>query len=100
MNNYYCPFCSSKYELHQKLPNGEMVCGHCGEELFIKPIISRNQVIGLITSIALLAPLIISSLLILDIRNYKTYPQKKNPKGLISVSGHHEPLTLSSFKLT
>ena len=57
MNEYYCPYCNSKYQF--PLENyGKLVCGLCGEDLIKKPIIQIKQLIALLLVFSFSFPLI------------------------------------------
>ena len=73
MNNYYCPYCNSKYQLPIKSKTGKLICGLCGDPLIKKPFIKVNQVIAIIAVLSLLIPLLFT--LIFIIKN-----QIKSPK--------------------
>ena len=59
MSRYFCPFCSSNYQIHKTRSDGVFICGQCGDPLMKKPLINSRQIFGLIASSAFLAPLII-----------------------------------------
>ena len=59
MPKYYCPFCSSHYQLHKQRSDGVMICGHCGDPLMKIKVIKPTQLIALIAASAFIAPLIL-----------------------------------------
>ena len=59
MSRYYCPFCSSRYQIHKTRSDGELVCGNCGDSLMKKPLVNSRQIFGFIAASAFLAPLLI-----------------------------------------
>ena len=59
MKGFYCPYCSSKYEIHIKKPDGRLICGHCGDNLLKVPLFNLKKFLALIATTALISPLII-----------------------------------------
>ena len=82
MDNYYCPYCNSKYQFPKRLKNGALICGLCGEDLIKKPFIKINQLISFITIVSFLLPLIYTFFLLL--KNQITIPKKKYQTNLNS----------------
>ncbi len=60
MAKYYCPFCSPRNQIHHRSPNGEMICGNCGDNLVKIPLIKPTKILGLLALFAFSAPLLIS----------------------------------------
>ena len=65
MSRYFCPYCSSRNQLHKTRSDGVLICGLCGDPLEKKSIINSKGIVGVVVFIAFLAPLLImiSSLL-------------------------------------
>ena len=59
MSRYYCPFCSSLYQIHKTNSDGVLICGLCGDPLMKKPLINSRKIFGFIALSAFLAPLLI-----------------------------------------
>ncbi|WP_063414411.1 hypothetical protein [Prochlorococcus marinus] len=59
MSRYHCPFCSSRYQIHQQRADGVMVCGQCGDPLVKVPFIRPTQIVGLVAAAAFIAPLLL-----------------------------------------
>ena len=59
MSRYYCPFCSSSYQIHTTNSDGVLICGQCGDPLMKKPLINSRKIFGLFAVSAFLAPLLI-----------------------------------------
>ncbi len=58
MSEFYCPFCSSRYQFHSAGSHLGLVCGQCGEPLVRKKYFNFRQFFGLIVVSAFLAPLL------------------------------------------
>ena len=59
MTRYHCPYCLSRYQIHQQRSDGVMVCGQCGDPLVKIPLIKPTQIFALIVAFAFVAPLIL-----------------------------------------
>ncbi len=59
MSRYFCPFCSSSYQIHTTNSDGVLICGHCGDPLMKKPVINARKIFGLFAVSAFLAPFLI-----------------------------------------
>ena len=59
MTNYYCPFCSPRYQINQKGVNSKMVCGQCGEQLVKVALFRPVQIFALISIFAFVMPLLL-----------------------------------------
>ena len=59
MSRYYCPFCSSHYQIHKTRSDGVLICGLCGDPLIKKALINSRRIIGAVAASAFLAPLLI-----------------------------------------
>ncbi len=59
MIRYYCPFCSTQYQLHKTRSDGVFICGICGDPLIKKNLLSSRRIIGAVAASAFLAPLLI-----------------------------------------
>ena len=58
MSRYYCPFCSSLYQIHTTNSDGVLICGQCGDPLMKKPLINSRKIFGLFAVSAFLLPLL------------------------------------------
>ena len=83
-SRYYCPFCSSIYQFQIERTNGLLICGQCGDLLMKKPLINSKQIIGIITSIAFLSPLLIISVYIIKDMGQEQSPNYFEPSDLIA----------------
>ena len=59
MSRFYCPFCSSRYQVHKTRSDGVLICGQCGDLLIKKPLVSARRIFGIFLSSAFIAPLLI-----------------------------------------
>ncbi len=59
MSRYFCPFCSSRYEFHKTRSDGVLICGHCGDLLMKKPLVSSRRIFGILAASVFSAPLLI-----------------------------------------
>lgn len=91
MNNYYCPYCNPKYQLHKKSTSGELVCGLCGDPLLKKPFIKINQIIAIVASLAMILPLIYTFIIL--IKNQVNPPNRNYQANANSI----EKITKLSF---
>ena len=66
MSQYYCPFCSSRYQFHQTGSDGVLICGQCGDPLVKKPLVNLRRIIGVVAATAFLAPLLIFIFLVMN----------------------------------
>ncbi len=76
MPQYYCPYCSPSYQIHQQDSHGEMRCGNCGEPLLKIPVFRTTQALALLTAIAFVSPLVIMVLSFID-NQKSTIPKKE-----------------------
>ena len=74
MSRYYCPFCSSRYQMHETRTDGVLICKQCGDPLMKKPLINSRKIIGLFASLAFLSPLLIKIIIAI-----KDFTQEKKP---------------------
>ncbi len=83
MSQYYCPYCSPRYQFHKQRSDGVMVCGLCGDQLTKKPFIKPTQIFALIATSAFIAPFLL--LVITSLRNLNSpKPQRKTPTIVVS----------------
>tara|TARA_B100000965_G_scaffold401275_1_gene424758 strand:+ start:3447 stop:3707 length:261 start_codon:yes stop_codon:yes gene_type:complete len=66
MSRYYCPFCSSQYQIHKTRSNGVFICSQCGDPLIKQTLISSRQIIGLIAASAFLTPLLLMTFFVFE----------------------------------
>ena len=72
MSRYYCPFCTSRYQIQKTSSDGILICGQCGDPLTKKPLINLRQLCGVFAIAAFLAPLVIMIVFAIeDINNDK-----------------------------
>ena len=74
MSQYYCPFCSSSYQVHKTRSDGVLICGQCGDPLMKKTFINLRQIFGVVAMSAFLAPLLIMIFFVI-----KDFTREKNP---------------------
>ena len=66
MSQFYCPFCSSRYQFHKTRSDGVLICGQCGDPLVKKPLLNLRRIIGVVAASAFLAPLLIIIILVMN----------------------------------
>ena len=81
MSQYYCPFCSSRYQFHKTRRDGVFICGLCGDPLIKKPFLNSRRFIGVVAASAFLAPLII--MIIFVIQNFSKEKPANNSDSLV-----------------
>ena len=59
MNNYYCPYCSPKHQIHTEDKFGNLICGYCGDLLIKEGGFKFNRMISFIAIFAIIAPLLL-----------------------------------------
>ena len=79
MSRYFCPYCSSNYQIHKTRSDGVLICGQCGDPLMKKPLINSRQIFGLIAASAFLAPLLIMIVFVI-----KDFTKEELPKNFKS----------------
>ena len=78
MSQYYCPYCSPRYQFHKQRSDGVMVCGLCGDQLIKKPFLKPTQILALIAATAFIAPFFL--FVIISLRNLNSpKPQRRDP---------------------
>ena len=65
MSEYYCPFCSSRYQFHKAKGDGVLICGLCGDPLVKKTYFDYKRTICLIAATVFLAPLVVMIIFVL-----------------------------------
>ena len=80
MKRYYCPYCSSRYQYHRTRKDGVLICGQCGDPLIKKNRVNSKQILGIILSLAFLAPL-----LIMTISLFENNINKEPPGNFVSL---------------
>ena len=79
MSRYYCPFCTSSYQLYETRHDGVLICAKCGDPLMKKPVINSRKFFALFLSSAFLAPLVIMIVFVIkDITNKQTFKNMEN----------------------
>ena len=81
MSRYYCPFCTSRYQIQKTSSDGILICGQCGDPLTKKPLINLRQLCGVFAIAAFLAPLVIMIVFAVEDFNNKKLPN--NSKSLV-----------------
>ena len=66
MSRYHCPFCSSRYQFHKTRSDGVLICGQCGDPLIKKTLLNYRRVVGTIASLAILAPLLMMIIFVVE----------------------------------
>ena len=74
MSRYFCAFCSSRNQVHKTRSDGVLVCGHCGDLLVKKPLVSAKRIFGIIFALAFLAPLLIMLILVVNDFTKEKFP--------------------------
>ena len=64
MSRYFCPFCSSRNQIHQTRSDGVLICGQCGDLLMKKQLVNVRRIFGILAASAFLAPLLIMLILV------------------------------------
>tara|TARA_Y100001968_G_C19075144_1_gene580308 strand:- start:104 stop:319 length:216 start_codon:yes stop_codon:yes gene_type:complete len=65
MSQYYCPYCSSRYQFHKTRSDGVLICGLCGDPLEKKNSLISRRIIGLVSASAFLLPLLTMTIFII-----------------------------------
>ncbi len=81
MSRYYCPFCSSRYQIHKNRSDGVLVCGQCGDPLIKKTFLNSRRIIGVVAASAFLAPLLM--MIFFVINNFTNERLPKNSESLV-----------------
>ena len=66
MSRYYCPFCSSRYQVHKTSSDGILICGLCGDPLVKKSLLNSRRIFGAVAASAFLAPLLIMIIFVIN----------------------------------
>ena len=77
INQYYCPYCQSRYQFHKQRSDGVMICGQCGDPLVKKNAINTTQTFAILTAIAFISPFILIVVASLENLN-RQRPQRFN----------------------
>ena len=85
MNSYYCPFCSSRYQVHKTRSDGVLICGHCGDPLIKITLLNSRRIIGLLASLAFLAPLLFMFIYVVEDFNKEKRPNNYELLGLVNI---------------
>ena len=85
MSRYYCPFCSSRYQLHKTRIDGVLICAACGDPLVKKPLLNSRRIIGAVAASAFLAPLLIMIIFVIKDLNKDNLPINSESLVLISI---------------
>ena len=86
MSQYYCPFCSSRYQVHKTRTDGVLVCGLCGDPLIKKTLLISRRIIGVVAASAFLAPLLI--MMIYVIKDFTKDNLPINSESLVLLTIH------------
>ena len=81
MSRYYCPYCSSRYQLNKTRSDGVLICGQCGDLLIKKRLLNSRRIIGIVAASAFLSPLII--MVVFVIKDFTLEKQPKNSESLV-----------------
>ena len=81
MSRYYCPFCSSLYQIHRIRSDGVLICGQCGDPLIKKNFINIKKIFAILAVSAFVAPLVL--MIILIIQNVTNEKLPKNSETLV-----------------
>ena len=85
MNSYYCPFCSSRFQVHKTRSDGVLICGQCGDPLIKKSLLNSRRIIGLLASLAFLAPLLFMFIYVVEDFNKEKRPNNYELLGLVTI---------------
>ena len=66
MSRFYCPYCSSRYQFHDRTKDGVLICGQCGDPLIKKTFINSRQIVGIIAASAFITPLLIMIIFLIN----------------------------------
>ena len=81
MSRYYCPFCSSRYQFHEASSDGVLICGLCGDPLVKKPLQISRRIIGIVSALAFLTPLLLMVIFLIT-----NFTKEKNPNNSESLA--------------
>ena len=81
MSRYYCPFCSSRYQFHKTRSDGVLICGQCGDPLIKKTVLNSKRIIGMLSALGFLAPLLI--MITFVINDFKKEKMPKNSESFV-----------------
>ena len=85
MSRYYCPFCSSRYQFHKTMSNGDLICGQCGDQLIKKPLLNSRRIIGVVVISAFLTPLIIMIIFVIKDFSKEKLPNNSDSLVLLTI---------------
>ena len=86
MSRYYCPFCSSSYQIHTTNSDGVWICGQCGDPLMKKPLINSRTIFGLIAISAFLSPLLIMIFFVFEDFTKQEFPSNSESESSLLLS--------------
>ncbi len=81
ISRYYCPFCSSHYQIFKTSIDGRFICGKCGDPLKKKSLINSRQILGLVAASAFMTPLLI--MIIFVINDFTKVKPQNNLESLV-----------------
>ena len=84
MSRYYCPFCSSRYQIHKTRSDGVVICGLCGDPLIKKPLLNSRRIIGLVAASAFQVPYLV--MIIFVIEDFAKEKYTNNSESLVLLS--------------
>ena len=85
MSRYFCPFCSSRNQVHKTRSDGVLICGQCGDPLIKKSFINSRQIFGLFAATAFLAPLVIMIIFVIKDFSKEKLPNNSDSLVLITI---------------
>ena len=85
MSQYYCPFCSSRYQFHKTGSDGVLICGLCGDPLVKKPLLNARRIIGAVAASAFLAPLLIMIIFVINDFSEEKLPNNSDSLVLLTI---------------
>ena len=85
MSQYYCPFCSSRYQFHKTRRDGVLICGLCGDPLIKKPFLNSRRIIGVVAASAFLTPLIIMIIFVMNDFTNEKMPSNSESLVLLNI---------------
>ena len=85
MSQYYCPFCSYRYQFHKTSNDGVLICGLCGDPLVKKPLFNLRRIIGAFAASAFLAPLLIMIVFVIKDFSKEKFPSNSDSLVLLTI---------------
>ena len=81
MSQYYCPFCSSRYQFNKTRNDGVLICGLCGDPLIKKSLLNPRRIIGFLAATAFLAPFLV--MIIFVVKDFTNEKLQNNSESIV-----------------